>query len=205
MCDRYSLTLPKDKLTRRFRVRAAANWEPQYNIAPGDKVAVITDEENRQLTWAAWGLPYQSTGLTHQLFVRPGNKPIPKTAQLLNRRCLVLADGYYVWRKISRRGRVPFRVTLKWNMPFAFAGVWQRNENGETACAVLTTAANPLVEPVAERMPVILSLEREQDWLKPDVQLPDLLDWLAPYPTEQMRIFPVSAQVNFGNYVLNFE
>ena len=115
-------------------------------------------------------------------------------------RCLVLADGFYEWQRTEARKR-PMRITLKSREPFAFAGLWDtwRDPKGDivTSCTVITTAANDLLSPVHDRMPVILPRDIESFWLDPLIQdHAALSDVLAPYPSEAMEAYEVSSLVN---------
>ena len=75
-------------------------------------------------------------------------------------RCLVLADGFYEWDKKGSK-RVPYRVMLKDEKPFAFAGIcdyWKDKEGKELkSFSIITTDANELIAKIHDRMPVILS------------------------------------------------
>ena len=94
-------------------------------------------------------------------------------AALARRRRLVLADGFYEWQRIGKT-RKPMRIIMKSGEPFAFAGLWDswRDPEGEIvrSCTIITTAANELLRPVHERMPVILPRELESFWLDDDVR-----------------------------------
>lgn len=121
-------------------------------------------------------------------------------AALRLRRCLVLADGYYEWRR-EGRGRTPFRVTLTSGEPFAFAGLWEtwRSPAGQfiPSCTIITTAANEILSTVHDRMPVILHREAEALWLDHDVQDAAILaSVLVPYPAEDVDTYQVSPLVN---------
>ena len=115
-------------------------------------------------------------------------------------RCLVVADGFYEWRKEGTT-RKPFYVRLKSHKPFGFAGLYNAwmSPDGEllTMSTVITTGANQLVMPIHERMPVIAPADKYDLWLDPRVQdssvLPGLLN---PYPSEEMELFPVTPKVN---------
>ena len=102
-----------------------------------------------------------------------------------DRRCLVIADGWYEWLRPERpRGeRVPFRYTVDGGAPFAFAGLWdERRVDGErlASVTVLTTAANEVCAPVHDRMPCVLdSAEAEAAWLSPDVDAEAALELLT--------------------------
>ena len=93
------------------------------------------------------------------------------------------------------------RVTLKSGEPFAFAGIWEywRNPDGEIvqSCTIITAAANDLVRPIHDRMPVILPMEVEDFWLDEDVQDAGALCSVpAPYPAGVMDMYEVSSLVN---------
>ena len=116
------------------------------------------------------------------------------------RRCRVLADGFYEWRRTGSR-RWPMRISMGSGEPFVFAGLWDvwRDPRGETvrSCAIITTAANELLSPIHDRMPVILPKDLEPFWLDHGIQDAAALgDILTPYPAEAMEVFEVSTLVN---------
>ena len=119
---------------------------------------------------------------------------------LKNQRCLILADGFYEWQK-TPQGKVPTYIHLADHGPFAFAGLWDRWQapEGETifSCTIITTSPNRLLEPIHNRMPVILTPEGADIWLDPNQQEPDaLLPLLEPYPADLMEAYAVSKLVN---------
>jgi putative SOS response-associated peptidase YedK len=125
-------------------------------------------------------------------------------AAFKSRRCLVLTDGFYQWTK-GKVGKQPYLFRMADGSPFAFAGLWERwtDPEGETveSCALLTTDANEIMEPIHDRMPVILH-EKDYDlWLDPEVKDPEMLKpLLRPYPSEEMVAEPVSPKVNKATY-----
>ena len=119
---------------------------------------------------------------------------------LVRRRCLVLSDGFFEWRKHGGK-KTPVRVVLKSGEPFAFAGLWEtwRPRGGEAirSCTIITTEPNSFMEPIHNRMPVILSRDAESAWLDRGIEDADLLaGLLAPYPSEEMAAYQVSTLVN---------
>ena len=137
-----------------------------------------------------------------------GNKMINARAETLaekpsfkgligKRRCLVLADGFYEWRK-EGKGKIPMRFTLRGGEPFSFAGLWdswKKPAGGELfSFTIITTQANNLLRPIHERMPVILNKEGEEKWLDPDFK--EIHELLVPYPVEMMEFYDVSKLVN---------
>ena len=121
-------------------------------------------------------------------------------AAFRKRRCLILADGFYEWKKEDRH-KQPFHIRLRHGRPFAFAGLGEHWEGREGApidsCTILTATPNDLVQPLHHRMAVILPASEYTLWLDPDVQeLESLQPLLRPYPAEEMTAYPVSTRVN---------
>ena len=114
-------------------------------------------------------------------------------------RCLILADGFYEWKRGGKR-KVPYRIALKTEEPFAFAGIWSLVHDAQGVVqptfALLTTEANPLVAQIHTRMPVILREQDEADWLTPTLALDAAQALLVPYPAERLMAYEVSSRVN---------
>jgi putative SOS response-associated peptidase YedK len=122
------------------------------------------------------------------------------------RRCIIPADGFYEWRKEGKR-KVPMWVHLKNRnrKPFAFAGLWDvwRKPDGRKveSFTIITTEPNELVEPVHNRMPVILLPADEEQWLDASRTAFTKARWLLkPYPAELMDAHDVSPIVNSAKY-----
>jgi putative SOS response-associated peptidase YedK len=106
---------------------------------------------------------------------------------------------FYEWQKTEGR-KQPYYIGMKDSRPFGIAGLWERWEKGEEpveSCAILTTIANPLMEPIHERMPVILSPKQFDQWLDPDFKdVAKLSELMQPYKAKDMQAYPVSLRVN---------
>ncbi len=121
-------------------------------------------------------------------------------AAFRKRRCLILADEFYEWKKEGRH-KQPFHIRLRDRRPFAFAGLWEHWDKGEGAaidsCTILTTTPNDLLRSLHHRMAVILAPEAYDLWLDPAIQeVKRLQPLLRPYPAEAMTAYPVSTRVN---------
>ena len=210
MRGRYSLIADVSQLARRFAFGGdRLSFEATYNIAPTQQVLTVREESDstgRQVSYIRWGLtPSWTKGLAignpmiNARAETVAERPAFRAALRL-RRCLVLADGYYVWRR-DGRGRTPFRVTLTSGEPFAFAGLWETwpNPAGQfiPSCAIITTDANEIRSSIHDRMPVILHREAEALWLDHDVQdAATLVSVLVPYPAEDIDTYQESPLVN---------
>ena len=178
----------------------------RYNIAPSQSLLAVLNGGERRAAHLRWGLIpswAKSASVGNRLInaraETVAGRPSFRTA-LARRRCLVLADGFYEWQRTGKT-RKPMRIIMKSGEPFAFAGLWDswRDPEGEIvrSCTIITTAANELLHPVHERMPVILPRELESFWLDRDVEDTEALaQALVPYPSELMEAYEVSSLVN---------
>jgi putative SOS response-associated peptidase YedK len=206
MCGRFSFSPLAKIIEERFDVKVDnTRYRPRYNSAPSQELAVISTQNPGVLSFYRWGLiPFWAKDKTI------GNKLINAKAETINekpslknsfkhKRCLVLSDGFYEWKTINKKEKVPYRITMDDNGLFAMAGIWDswRDENGSliNSFAIITTTPNKLMENIHNRMPVILEQKVEKLWLNEDnpVLLQSLLE---PYPEQKMTAFPVSRLVN---------
>jgi putative SOS response-associated peptidase YedK len=115
------------------------------------------------------------------------------------KRCLVLADGFYEWKRTGK-SKVPYRIALKTEEPFAFAGIWSAIHDAQGIAqptfAILTTEANTLVAQIHTRMPVILREQDEAAWLNPSLGLDEAQTLLMPLPAKLLMAYEVSPKVN---------
>ncbi|MUG98690.1 hypothetical protein F7734_42925 [Scytonema sp. UIC 10036] len=208
MCGRFTLTQSATALAQSFHVEIS-DLEPKYNISPTQMVsAVLYDQtsDKRKLEQLRWGLipswakdPGMGAKLINARAETVAEKPAFRSA-FKRRRCLIVADGFYEWQQIDGK-KQPFYFRLQNGEAFGFAGLWEewRSPRDQTlsSCTILTTRANELLEPVHDRMPVILHQKDYDLWLAPQVQTPEMLQQLLqPYPSEAMTAYPVSTAVN---------
>ncbi|MBM3941319.1 MAG: SOS response-associated peptidase [SAR202 cluster bacterium] len=208
MCGRYTLTMDLAALQAVFPFAIEeVPFTPRYNIAPTQQVLTWGADGVNTAAFMRWGLiPFWAKG------IQPMRTMINARAETVatngafktsfrKRRCLVLADGFYEWRKegISKR---PMRIVLKSRQPFGFAGLWDQwtdrvTGQGVRSCAIITTQPNELMVSIHDRMPVILPREAHALWLDQDVDdLLALQSLLQPYPAGEMEAYPVSRLVN---------
>jgi putative SOS response-associated peptidase YedK len=209
MCGRYTQTVDLETLKDRFGfVTSEVTLGPRYNIAPTQEAPVVIKEDSRILKMMRWGLvPYwakdESIGyrMINARAETIAQKPSFKKP-FKERRCLVLADGFYEWKKTERKGlKIPMRFVLKSRMPFAFAGLWDvwQKPGGDRLLSftIITTEANDLMRPIHNRMPVILHRENEELWLDPELKdFNKLASLLTPYPSDMMESYEVAPLVN---------
>ncbi|WP_121741363.1 SOS response-associated peptidase [Natronorubrum halophilum] len=232
MCGRYTLLIERAALEERFDAKfvdsrdepgtgsETGGFTPRYNMAPGQQLPVITNDEPETIRRLEWGLvpswaDDETGGIINARAETLHEKPSFRAAYE-RRRCLVFADGFYEWTE-TPDGKQPYRVAFEDDRPFAMAGLWERWESdSETTQAgldafgggrteaddgtdgpletftVVTTEPNDLVSDLHDRMAVILEPDSETQWLTAD----DPRSLLEPYPADEMRAYPVSRAVN---------
>lgn len=209
MCGRYSITASPGLLAERFEASVSpevlAQSAPRYNAGPSQSLPVVLNEGERQISLLRWGLVPRwskdaSSGykMINARSETVEEKPSFREA-IKKRRCLVLADGFFEWKK-TPEGKIPMRITLKSGDPFAFAGLWETWKDPEGALlrtfTILTTKPNELVSSIHDRMPVMLLPEQEKLWMDNAAGPETWRSVLLPYPQDLMRAYRVSTRVN---------
>jgi putative SOS response-associated peptidase YedK len=183
-------------------------YGPSWNAAPQTFQPVIRlnrDTGEREIVMMRWGLvPYwakvPSVGLRTINAKAQTITTAPAFREAIKyRRCLVPADARYGWQKLEAKNKQPFAIAMKDGRPYALAGLWARWKDimagGELLTfTVITTDPNEIVEPLHDRMPVIIP-ERDYDrWLKPNPEHPRI-DLLRPFDAEKMTAWKVDKAV----------
>ena len=201
MCGRYSLTTPMEAIAQLFALDSRANLPARYNIAPTQDVPVVRvgPEGAHELIQVRWGLvPAWAKDIkigARMINARAETVATRFKATFEQRRCLVVADGFYEWLKRPDGAKQPYHITLADKAVFAFAGLWERWRTPEgdplLSCSIITTTPNERVAPIHDRMPVILAPADHGAWLAaPDAAL------LRPFPADAMTATAVSSRVN---------
>jgi len=223
MCGRYTLKTSPDVMMELFQVSSLPDLVPRYNIAPTQNVLVIRAAADRpaerEAVWMRWGLiPFWAKDLSigSQLInarsETVSEKPAFRTA-FAKRRCLIAADGFYEWQKLSTGRKQPWWIHQPDEAPFAMAGLWETwtertsdNSTSDadlpdtsriiTSCTILTTEASDDVRQLHDRMPVILPRDAWQVWLGASASPGQLRDCLKPLSAGSLRLTCVSQAVN---------
>lgn len=199
VCGRYSLEAKPHEIVEAFALADAIAFQARYNVAPTQDVPVVRAESARARTWHVirWGLtPGWWTQPRPIINARCETVGRRFRRAFRERRCLVPATGFYEWQKLGG-AKQPFHIRRRDHGLFAFAAIWDRyrNEEGDPveACAILTTRPNRMMEPIHDRMPVILGPDAYPVWLDPDRDAEPLL---GPAPEGLLEAYTVSRHVN---------
>ncbi len=184
------------------------NVPSRYNAAPSQELLVIRQNHQtgeRSLDFLKWGLiPYWCKD------PKGGRKPINAKAETVSRlpmfreayarrRCILPIDGFFEWKAIKgQKARQPYAIAMKNGSPFGVAGLWENWRDAGSGewvrtFAIITVPANELVAIIHDRMPAILHREDFDRWLGLE---PDPHDVLRPFPSELLRMWPISTRVN---------
>ncbi|MBY5957159.1 SOS response-associated peptidase [Membranicola marinus] len=211
MCGRSSLTVTEKELEARFNASFYSedleryNPIPNYNMAPSQKLPVITNTDPDHINLYRWGLiPFWAKDekigykMINARSETAAEKPAFRQA-LQKRRCIWPIDGYYEWIKKGKE-KIPYRVTSNQQAIFSIAGLWEswKDETGETvhSFTVLTRASTPTMMFLHHRMPVLLPREIERDWLEESIDPTVFLEELPLFGTDELHVYRVSKQVN---------
>ena len=211
MCGRFTLRAPASVVAEQFALFEVPPFAPRFNIAPTQPVAVVRctpqrPQTGRELVHLRWGLiptwakdPAIGNRMINARSETAAQKPAYRAA-LRRRRCLLPADGFYEWQRSGKR-KQPFLIRMDDDGLFALAGLWESWQAPDgshiESCTILTTGPNDLVEPIHDRMPVILAADDYSLWLEPAIEEPDrLAPLLRPFPSQRMVAHPVGTHVN---------
>ena len=213
MCGRFAITLPPEAVRAFFDYIEQPNFPPRYNIAPTQPIPIVfahahTQGAERHFSLARWGfLPgFVKDPKDFPLMINARAEGIEQKpsfrAALKRRRCLVIADGFYEWRRVSEKGpKQPYLIRRVNGEPMGLAGLyetWSDRTGGEidTAC-IITTTANRLMSSVHDRMPAILPREAFSLWLDSDgVEAATATALLRPAPEGALELVPIGNGVN---------
>ena len=207
MCGRFVLLSSVHRISQEFAVLPEnITFSPSYNIAPTQEILIVIAGGGLRLIKCRWGFippwakdPDIGYKMINARAETLAEKPAFKAA-IRNHRCLVVADGFYEWKKEGKEKK-PLYIHLKSGGLLGFAGLysyWQSPEDGLICtCTIITTSANHLLEPIHNRMPAIIPGDSRAEWLDPEIRNEKrILTLLSPYVAEGMEAYYVSPAVN---------
>ena len=214
MCGRFVGFRKLEELEKYFPIdRSDVQAVANYNIAPSQEIlALVRRRQENVLDLFHWGLvPFwgkdvsMGSRLINARAETVSSKPSFRTA-FKNRRCLILADGFYEWKNAQGK-KEPYFLTLPDEKPFAFAGLWEtwddkgKAERVYQSCTIITRPASPSVLSVHHRMPAIVAPEKYETWLDPgNRDVATLEDILQQGTISELVSRAVSRQVNKSSF-----
>ena len=205
MCGRKTLSKDIASIIKEMDIEEweAHNYKPNYNIAPTDFSPVIIKDEKKKAKMMRWGL-IPAWSKNEQIGSKMINARLetvlkkPSFSSLVNnRRCIVLADGYYEWAKPNNQ---PYYILDEKNKILPLAGLWSswKDSNSSTlfTYTVLTTTPANNIKNIPNRMPLVLNPRVMEKWL--DYNKFTISECLSDIQHEKLhlRFYPVSKIVN---------
>lgn len=208
MCGRYLLKEidAVNEVVRRVFGFGIKIERPRFNVAPSQVLPTVASDDAGAPRPAEmrWGLvPFWDKS------ERPKMAPINARSEeafakpmfrqaIQRRRCLIPADGFYEWRRISSETKIPHLIQLREGRPFFFAGIFEpASESRPETCLLFTTEPNELMAQIHDRMPVILDEGSAQAWIRPgELSADAFAQFSRPFPADAMEARTVSKLVN---------
>ena len=176
MCGRYVVTNAVQKTREIVKSAIAVNDADNFNASPQQKLPVIKSYTNgKTIESLQWGL-------THSW-----DKEKKTFKNLINNRCLVVADGYYEWKR-EKIGKQPYYFTRFDNKIMYFAGIYKNNQ-----FIIVTMQSDSSVIDIHYRQPVIIN---EKDLSNYFNLKKEGTSFLKSYKTPELKFHPVRKNVN---------
>lgn len=206
----YSISSSVSLIDETFNVDATEAFRPRYNACPTQLLPVITSDNPEGLSFFYWGTtPAFAKGrrVSDKLTMAPVEQIPDRPAlrrYIRTQRCAIIADGFYDWKTLSKKGRTPYRFFLPDNEPFAIAGLWDSfdNDQGETihTFMMITTPANNEVADITSRMPAILEKDLIIEWLNDSNTEESTISLLKPYSEKALDRFTVNPKLGDSSF-----
>jgi len=208
MCGRFTQKSERKTITKEFYVQQyLSDVVISYNVAPGQNAGVIIKNKQTNYIQFRWGL-VPSWARDPAI----GNKLINARAETITKkpsfkrpfytqRCIIPVDGFFEWKKTGT-DRLPYYVASKSQLPLALAGLWERwmadDKSPLYTFTIITTEANGLLQPIHNRMPVIIMQDMQELWLNSThrVSTTELTSLLFPTSPHELTVYQVSRMVN---------
>ncbi len=205
MIERYSLSQAQHSIEKRFKAQCEDSFDLRYNAAPTQVLPIITLANPNRIKLFNWGTEPSSNN--KKIASKLINAPLAQLTEkifyknaLKSRRCLVIADGFYVWKSISKKGQIPYRITMADEELFTMAGIYETYENLEGfkigTFSIITHPAPPSIANLTQDAPIIIPIEFEEQWLQNTGSLEQNLELLTSITLPELKSYVVSPLVN---------
>jgi len=202
MCGRYGLISGEKEISKRFEIKEfKAEYRKNYNIAPTQKMPIVVRQSPNSIKLEYWGF---TLGWSNKILINAQAEKLAVSRvwkkAFLESRCIVPADYFFEWKKTTE-GKKPYLIRLKNQKLMGFAGLILSyiDDKGKDrqGFVIITTKPNSLMKKIHNRMPVILRIEDEDEWLNPDNSEIELLEkMLLPISSDEMQCYEINTLVN---------
>jgi putative SOS response-associated peptidase YedK len=211
MCGRSSLTKKQTDLEKRFKAKFYSadiekyNLLPKYNLCPTTFVPVKANFDSTHFQFFHWGMDITTwQGEVKKNAINARIENILKVGTfkdcLETRRCLLPATSYFEWKAIDKLRKLPYLIKLKSQDVFSLAGLWisQEDKYGDPIhkFVLITQPPTKRLSFIHDRMPGIITLDKEEDWLDPKVSGVDALKLINQHPDDDIVFHTVTNKLN---------
>lgn len=185
MCGRYQTTKAAQEIERIFDVKLDKKiYKQNYNAAPTQNLPIVANNNPDEVQFYKWGLipswakdDKLSYSMINARIETLREKPTFKSL-VDKKRCIVISDGYYEWKKLNSNDKQPMRICKQNESLFAYAGLWTEWKNSEgiviPTFTIITTDAYQSLAEVHNRMPVMLNTDAAKAWLMNELEVEQL-------------------------------
>tara|TARA_B110000914_G_scaffold204274_1_gene198524 strand:+ start:185 stop:793 length:609 start_codon:yes stop_codon:yes gene_type:complete len=185
---------PVTKTAGLVKINIKVEDKDNYNAHPTQKLPIIKSYTNgKALENCDWGLvPSWAEGKKdfrplinarlETLMEKVSFKKLIQTS-----RCIVVADGYYEWKK-QEKGKIPYYFTRTDSSLIFFAAIYQNNQ-----FCIITREASNKVKEIHHREPLIINEEQISNYL--DVKK-EGMDILHAVNLPELKFHELSKDVN---------
>ena len=194
MCGRYKITKPISKTIDLVKTNIKVEDSENYNAHPTQKLPIIKSYTNgKALELCEWGL------------VPAWSKKLEKFSPLINARketlmekvtfkslvqtsrCLVLADGYYEWKR-EEKNKIPYYFTKEDDELMLLAAIYQNNQ-----FCIITREATDEISKIHHREPLILNQSQINNFLNVKK---DAMEVLNSIQAPKLKFHKITKDVN---------
>ncbi len=193
MCGRYVITKPISKTKELVKSTIVVNEVDNYNAHPTQKLPVIKSYSNgKTLEMLQWGLtPHWVQEKNIKPLINARLETLGKKMSFKNLitsyRCLIIADGYYEWKR-QENVKTPYYFTREDNQPMFFAGIYKDHQ-----FLIITGEASSHVADIHQRQPVVINEEDLDEYFNLKTEG---TNFLRSYQAPKLKFHPVSKDVN---------
>ena len=194
MCGRYVVTKPVTKTKDLVKTNIKVEDKNNYNAHPTQKLPIIKSYTNgRALENCEWGLipPWAKDKKDFRPLINARLETLMEKVSfkklIQTSRCLVVADGYYEWKRENKE-KTPYYFTKTDSSLMFFASIYQNNQ-----FCIITKEATNMVKDVHHREPLIIDEEQILNYLNIKKEGMDILRNIKP---PELKFHEISKDVN---------
>jgi len=207
MIERYTPTLDSQSLKQTFKtLEEVTDFDPTYNASPSQLLPITTAKEPDKTALMQWGFisilsnnKKMSAKLFNTDIQQIHTKPSLRKS-LAKNRCVIYADGFYVWKQVAKKTASPYYIHPSSKLPFCIGGYWEEQdeyvESSQDSFMLFTAPATQTVSDYQEDMPFIIPEDKLETWLSPELEIESVTDWISESDPFSLSIHAVSPAIN---------